>query len=258
MHKYGGMARPWTAVLLAGAMVVGACAGSDAEEAHTRTRLTKTPATTLPPTTTAPTTTVPVEAVAQVQAPRPAATEARLSSLPGDAEPSTPASGSTPKSIGRLQIPSIGLDTPIFEGVDLAILRYGPGHWPGTAMPGEKGNSVFPGHRTTNTRPFWDIDRVRLGDEIIYTTAQGRFTYRATEILVVDERATWIASPTPGATTTIFGCHPKGSARQRYVVKGALASSGAAPAATPTTEPAPPTTAPPDLLGGLVPPGLFG
>jgi sortase A len=132
-----------------------------------------------------------------------------------------------PTPTGRIEIPSIGLNHATYEGIDLGTLQYGPGHWPGTPLPGNRGNTVFPGHRTTNTRPFWDIDRIAIGNEVIFTTPAGRFTYRVTETLIVGSRDTWVVSQTPDATFTILACHPKGSAKQRYVVKGKLVSAGA-------------------------------
>ncbi|HVF33598.1 MAG TPA: class E sortase [Acidimicrobiales bacterium] len=160
----------------------------------------------------------------------------------------------------RIDIPKIGLSHQTFEGIELRTIDRGPSHWPGTAEPGQRGNTVFPGHRTTHSRPFWDIDKLAAGDEVIFTTAAGRFTYRVTETLIVGANDTWIIQPTDDATFTIFACHPKGSARQRYVVKGVLTSppAPAAPGASTGSGPAPPprstststtsttTTAPPD------------
>lgn len=163
-----------------------------------------------------------------------------------------------PPATGRIDIPAIGLSHATYEGVDLATINHGPSHWPGTPLPGEPGNTVFPGHRTTYSRPFWDLDELVRGDEVIFTTPAGRFTYRVTETLIVGEYERWILRPTPDPTFTIFACHPKGSARQRIVVKGALVSSPAptttAPRPTSTTTT---TTQPPSekrsegILGGL-------
>jgi sortase A len=161
---------------------------------------------------------------------RPAATAraAAPSAAPaaGSVQAASTSSGK-PASTGRIEIPSIGLNHATYEGIDLGTLAYGPGHWPGTPSPGNRGNTVFPGHRTTNTRPFWDIDRIAVGNEVIFTTPAGRFTYRVTETLIVGSRDTWVVGQTPDASFTILACHPKGSAKQRYVVKGKLVSAGA-------------------------------
>lgn len=166
--------------------------------------------------------------------------------LPGEVEAEDDRPGGAPPVTGQIEIPKIGLTHQTYEGNTLEEIDWGPSHWPGTPMPGEKGNTVYPGHRTTHTRPFYDIDLLAEGDSVIFTTAAGRFVYRVTHTFVVEPQDVWIVGNTPDPTFTIFACHPKGSAAQRYVVKGRLAS--APPPTTTTTTKAPPTTAPPCLL----------
>lgn len=122
-------------------------------------------------------------------------------------------------------IPRIGLNHLTYEGLELEIIDYGPSHWPGTAMPGQVGNTVFPGHRTTHSHPFLNIDLIQIGDQVTFSNDTGRYTYNVTETFVVDDSETWIANPTETPTFTIFACHPKRSAQQRYVVKGNLVKS---------------------------------
>ena len=154
---------------------------------------------------------------------------------------------------GRIEIPRIGLSHMTYEGISLDVIDHGPSHWPGTAMPGEGGNTVFAGHRVTHSRPFFDIDRLGPGDEVIFSNGSGRFVYEVAQTLVVAPEDTWIAKPTPGRTFTIFACHPKGSARQRLVVKGNLRSSGAAPGAAPGPAPGSSPGAPPATTTTTVP-----
>ena len=137
--------------------------------------------------------------------------------LGGDHHPIIPQ-----QPFGSIQIPKIGLDHPMYEGVELPMLHWGPGHWPGTAMPGQFGNTVVAGHRVTHTRPFLDIDRLQPGDEIIVSTTTGRFVYEVTGHEIVTADDVHIADPTLTATITLLACHPKGSAAERYVVRGRL------------------------------------
>lgn len=132
------------------------------------------------------------------------------------------------QAIGTIEIPKIALVHPAFEGIEEPAIHWGPGHWPGTALPGHIGNAVFAGHRVTHTRPFLDIDKLTPGDEITLRTNDGVFTYKVTDYQIVTPKALWIVNQTPTATITIFACNPKGSARERYVVRGALVSSPAA------------------------------
>lgn len=125
--------------------------------------------------------------------------------------------------VGRIAIPKIGLDTTMYEGVWLTVIDVGPGHWPGTPLPGGFGNVVVAGHRVTHTHPFRDLDLLVAGDEIVFTLPDGsKATYRVTEQFIVEPDALWITDQEPGSIVTLFACHPKGSARQRIVVRGEL------------------------------------
>lgn len=127
---------------------------------------------------------------------------------------------------GMLEIPSIGLAQPFFEGVTLTAIDHGPSHWPGTPMPGELGNVVIAGHRVTKTRPFFDLDLAVPGDELIFTMDTGeRYVYTLDRIEIVGSDALHIVDQSYGYRATLFGCHPKGSARQRIVGHFTLQSS---------------------------------
>src|SRR5438874_2090686 len=73
-------------------------------------------------------------------------------------------------AVGHLLIPKIGLDAYVIEGVDVADLRQGPGHYPGTSLPGQEGNAAIAGHRTTYGAPFGDLDQLAKSDEITIET----------------------------------------------------------------------------------------
>ncbi|MBW3611320.1 MAG: class E sortase [Actinobacteria bacterium] len=124
--------------------------------------------------------------------------------------------------IGRLEIPALGLDVALHQGIDMPVINRGPSHWPGTALPGQPGNVVVAGHRVTNTRPFRYIDTLEVGDEAIFTVGGVRSVYRVTGDEVVDDKAMWITDQTAEPTATLFACHPPGSARYRWVTRLAL------------------------------------
>jgi sortase A len=126
------------------------------------------------------------------------------------------------KEIGTIEIPALGLVHPAFEGVTLQNIDLGPSHWIGTAEPGQPGNTVFAGHRITNSHPFRDLDQLVAGDEVIFTVDGVRSVYKVTGSMVVTPDETWIADQTPGATGTLYACHPPGSVAYRFVVKMAL------------------------------------
>jgi sortase A len=130
--------------------------------------------------------------------------------------------------VGEIRIPKIGLVHPIYEGVSLTVVDHGPGHWPGSAMPGQLGNTVFAGHRVTHSHPFRNVDQLVPGDEVIFTTAGGESRYTVTGTEIVGAKDTWIVTPTPNATMTLFACHPPGSAKQRIVIRGTFVGASSA------------------------------
>ena len=222
------------AVLGMALLVGGACGAARPIQTVAPPRATTTTWATQPPETVAPT------------------LDAAPSALPGDAGTGGGAgrvvrgSAGGPTVTGRIEIPKIGLDHLTYEGATLAQINYGPSHWPGTPMPGHVGNTVFPGHRTTRTRPFFNINELVPGDAIIFTTAEGRFVYQVYESRIVRPTEMWIVENTPDAIVTIFGCHPRGSAKFRYVVRGRLTTAPlpAKPAPAPARQ-QPPSPAPP-------------
>lgn len=181
-----------------------------------------TTSTTLPP---APATTVPPPPV--VPADKPVAV------------PKDPYANEPLREIGSMEIPKIGMKHRVFEGITLRTIDNGPSHWPGTAMPGQRGNAVFAGHRVTHSKPFRNVDQLVPGDEVIFNIGQTRSVYRVTGSKIVTPKALDIVNPTPTATATLFACHPPGSAKFRYVVLLDLVvpDSAPTPPPAPTTEP---------------------
>ncbi len=128
------------------------------------------------------------------------------------------------REIGTIEIPALGLVSTMYDGVTLHNIDRGPSHWTGTAEPGQPGNTVFAGHRITNSHPFRDLDDLVAGDEVIFTVGDKRSVYRVTGNLVVTPDDTWIADQTREVTGTLYACHPPGSTSHRFVVKLALAA----------------------------------
>jgi sortase A len=106
----------------------------------------------------------------------------------------------------------------VVEGVTRADLRNGAGHMPSTALPGQPGNAVISGHRTTYGAPFHDLDQLRPGDRIEVETAIGIHAYAVRETVIVRPTEFWVVQDRPGAWLTLTTCHPKFSSRQRMIV----------------------------------------
>ena len=102
--------------------------------------------------------------------------------LPGDA-------------IGEIILPSLDKHYFVVEGTDTDNLRKGPGHYPDTPLPGERGTVAIAGHRTTYGAPFRHIDELERGQRIILSMPYGRFVYRVEKTQIVDDSALWITDP---------------------------------------------------------------
>jgi sortase A len=121
-----------------------------------------------------------------------------------------------------ITINKIGLEAVLFEGVDRDTLKDGPGHMPWTPVPGQPGNAVISGHRTTYGRPFYDLDQLVLGDRIEVETAIGISVYEVKVIEIVLPTDVYVTEPLPGAWLTLTTCHPRFSAAERLVVQAEL------------------------------------
>jgi sortase A len=119
--------------------------------------------------------------------------------------------------IGRIEIPKIGLNHRIMHGITMRNIDHGPSHWPGTALPGQPGNTVFAGHRVTKTHPFRHIDQLVADDLVIFHIEGLKSIYKVTHLEIVWPDNLGIVNQTEASTGTLFACHPPGSAKQRIV-----------------------------------------
>ena len=124
--------------------------------------------------------------------------------------------------VGTIEIPKIGLVHPVYEGITLTVIDHGPGHWPGSAMPCRRGNTVFPGHRVTHSHPFLNLDLLSPGDQIVFHMPGRDCVYKVTGTRIVQPTELSVTDPTVQPTVTLIACHPKHSAAQRIVVSGVL------------------------------------
>jgi sortase A len=179
----------------------------------------------------------------------PAAVAAAMSRVdPVTAPPLAPPPEGEP--LGIIEMPSIDVARMMVAGVNKADLRKGPGHYPGTPLPGQPGNSGIAGHRTTYGAPFNRIDELVPGDEIIVSTVQGRFVYQVVPApgsdrawFVVDPSDVSVLDPTGDNRITLTACHPEYSARQRIIVQAVLVGPAATPAPPDQQAPATPGAA---------------
>jgi sortase A len=119
--------------------------------------------------------------------------------------------------IARLQIPRIGLDEIVLEGIDDDALNGGPGHYPGSPLPGGAGNSIISAHRD---RHFRNLGGVEVGDTIVTESGATTTRWVVTKRQVVDKDRP-VLFPTRTATLTLTTCWPIryfGTAPDRLII----------------------------------------
>ena len=126
-------------------------------------------------------------------------------------------------AVDHLVIPVIGLNRYVVQGVDETDLQMGPGHYPGTPLPGQQGNVGIAGHRTTFGAPFFRLNEVAHGDLIMLTDTSGTtWVYDVVRQWVVGPSDTAVLDPTHTAILTLTTCNPRFEATSRLVVRAAL------------------------------------
>ena len=151
---------------------------------------------------------------------------------PGQPEQPTPVAYTAGDAFAVLHVPALEGYDPwvVVEGASVADLKNGPGHIPGTALPGQVGNVVISGHRTTYGAPFNRFGDLAAGHTVVLETQEGWFTYTVRATSVVAPTAVEVTLPVPGEPTakptqrllTLTTCHPKYSAKQRLIVRAEL------------------------------------
>jgi sortase A len=134
-------------------------------------------------------------------------------------------------AIARLYIPVMKLHWVVVEGVDVGDIRFAPGHYPGTAMPGQIGNFSIAGHRVPPL--FWNLQEVRPGDQVVVQTQAYWYVYRVTANEIVTPHSIEVVAPTPdrigvaptAAMLTLTTCNPKWDDYQRMVVHAELVTT---------------------------------
>ncbi|MBM7083217.1 class E sortase [Micromonospora sp. WMMD734] len=143
----------------------------------------------------------------------------------GPAKAVAPAEG---QPIAGLYIPSLDKNWVVVEGVTQEDIRYAPGHYPKSALPGEVGNFSVAGHR--NRATFWRLDELKTGDAILLEGKQDWYVYKVYQSQIVRPDQVEVVAPVPGKPNvkptrkllTLTTCNPKFDNYQRLIVHAEL------------------------------------
>ena len=123
-----------------------------------------------------------------------------------------------PEQARRIEIPAIGVDSTIVQGVDWDQLKKGVGQLVGSTQPGDEGNLVLAAHNDIFGEIFRHLDKLAPGDEIIISTERSTYRYIVREIDVVKPTDVEVMASTQHAQTTLISCYPYQINTDRIVV----------------------------------------
>jgi sortase A len=130
-----------------------------------------------------------------------------------------------PEQARRIQIPAIGVDSPIVPGMyDWEQLKKGVAQRIGSAGPGQNGNLALAGHNDIYGEVFRYLDKLSPGDEIIVSTQRQNYIYVVREIKIVKPTDVWVLESTEYVSTTLVSCYPYRVNTKRIAVFADLAS----------------------------------
>ncbi|MGA4684306.1 class E sortase [Micromonospora sp. AB353] len=140
-------------------------------------------------------------------------------------KPKPPAEG---RPVAGLYIPKFDKHWVVVEGVSPEDIRYAPGRYPDSAMPGEVGNFSVAGHRIRST--FWRLDEMKTGDAIVVETKTEWLVYRVYQQRIVKPSQVEVVAPVPGKPgqkpteklLTLTTCNPKFDNYQRLIIHARL------------------------------------
>ena len=107
--------------------------------------------------------------------------------------------------LARLKVERLGVDQIVLSGASGRTLAFGPGHIPGTATPGEAGNSVISGHRDTH---FRFLQKLKQGDRIALTLPDGSLLHYAVFRFTIQHRDNLQVLEQWADQLTLITCYP--------------------------------------------------
>ena len=129
-----------------------------------------------------------------------------------------------------LEIPKISLEVSIVAVDDLSVFEekanQPPGHFPGTAFPGQIGNVAIAGHRTGPAGYFRNLNKLATGEEILLHTRRKTYKYKVEKVFVTDKEHWEVIEPTDYSALTLTTCERVGlvSNAKRLIVRARLVS----------------------------------
>ena len=126
---------------------------------------------------------------------------------------------------GSIKIPTLEIESNLYHGDALRLLKYGVGHHAGTYFPGEGGTILIAGHNTY--AQFRNLPNIRINDQIIIETVYGNYTYKVdkTDILEAKDFNKSLGISDEKEELILYTCYPvdiPGFKTKRFIVYASL------------------------------------
>ena len=121
------------------------------------------------------------------------------------------------QAVGRIIVPRMGLDMVVVNGTDEETLKKGPGHYLGSALPGEGQLVYIAGHRTTYLAPFSKIDQLHKGDRVTFVMPYATVVYRVSGYRIVPANDLAVLRSPGHEVLELQACHPRFFATHRFI-----------------------------------------
>lgn len=126
---------------------------------------------------------------------------------------------------GSIKIPNLQIESSLYHGDALRLLKYGVGHHAGTYFPGEGGTILIAGHNTY--AQFRNLPNAKVNDQIIIETVYGTYTYKVerTDILEAKDFNASLSINDQKEELILYTCYPvdtPGFKTKRFIVYASL------------------------------------
>src|SRR5690625_1186159 len=128
------------------------------------------------------------------------------------------------ETMGRIEIPSIRVNLPIYHGISDDVLQQGIGHMSNSSFPiGGKGtHTALTGHRgLPSSKLFRDLDKVKDGDVFFIHTLGETLAYEVDSVkIVLPDETNWLSIKEDKDYVTLITCEPYMINTHRLLVRG--------------------------------------
>lgn len=126
--------------------------------------------------------------------------------------------------MGRIEIPKINVDLPIYHGTDDSVLSKGVGHLEASSLPigGNNTHSVLTGHRGLPTsKLFTRLDELKENDLFFIKVYDTTYAYQVYQVQVIEpEEVDTLSIQADQDIVSLVTCTPYGINTHRLVVTG--------------------------------------